>query len=99
MATRMQICMLLFTYNIILFSKSPADIQYCLINYILLAANGIFLSIQIKPKQCTMVFKVENRRDNMVFHYNKRILENVSCFTYLGVTFTSNGKFFQTQKS
>ena len=50
-------------------------------------------------KTKVVVFKSGNRRSNVELYFDNILLEQVTSFTYLGVTLSSNGKFFQTQKS
>lgn len=45
------------------------------------------------------VFKSGNRHENVVLRYAGSQLTNVKPFTYLGLTLSSNGKFYQAQKS
>ena len=46
-----------------------------------------------------MVFKSGNRRENLNLQYDGSPLETVNTFTYLGMTASSNGKFYQAQKA
>lgn len=50
-------------------------------------------------KTKVVVFKSGNRRSNVELYFDNIRLEQVTSFTYLGVTLASNGNFFQTQKS
>ena len=50
-------------------------------------------------KTVVMIFKKGTRTENVELYYDNEILKNVSNFTYLGVTLSFNGKFYQTQKS
>ena len=50
-------------------------------------------------KTVVMVFKVGPRQEKVQFYYNGVRLNNVSKFSYLGVTSACNGSFYQAQKS
>ena len=50
-------------------------------------------------KIVAMTFKQGTRPDTLEFCYNNEKLKNVNKFTYLGVTLSSNDKFYQVQKS
>ena len=50
-------------------------------------------------KTVVMVFKLGNRAENIDMYYNGKLLNVVAKFTYLGVTISSNGSFYQAQKS
>ena len=49
-------------------------------------------------KTVAMTFKQGTRPDKLEFYYDDKKLKNVNKFTYLGVTLSSNGKFYQVQK-
>lgn len=46
-----------------------------------------------------MVFKSGNRNENVEVYYNNELLNVVKSFTYLGVSLSSNGNFYQAQKA
>ena len=50
-------------------------------------------------KTVVMVFKQGNRVENIDMFYSGKRLNVVAKFTYLGVTISSNGSFYQAQKS
>ena len=57
---------------------------------------GISVNVE---KTVVMIFKTGPRQENIQFYYNGKRLNNVSKFSYLGVTLSSNGSFYQAQKS
>jgi hypothetical protein len=63
--------------------------QYC-------AKWGIMVNTN---KTVVMLFKNGNRNGNFDVFYSNEKLNIVKSFTYLGVTLSSNGKFYQTQKA
>lgn len=92
-----QIFMLLFADDTVIFSYSKEGLQILLNNlHDYCTKWGISVNID---KTVVMVFKSGNRPINVDLFYGNDILKNVSSFTYLGVTLTTNGKFYQTQKA
>ena len=92
-----QIFMLLFADDTVIFSYSKEGLQILLNNlHDYCTEWGISVNID---KTVVMVFKSGNRPTSVDLFYGNDILKNVSSFTYLGVTLTANGKFYQTQKA
>lgn len=93
----LQIFLLLFADDTVIFSYTKEGLQvllnklqdYC-------SKWGIVVNTD---KTVVMVFKKGTRIENVELYYDNELLENVSKFTYLGVTLSFNGKFFQAQKS
>ena len=50
-------------------------------------------------KTVVMVFKKGHHPKNVSLYYNNEILKNVTRFSYLGVKLSSNGSFYQTQRT
>ena len=93
-----QIFMLLFADDTVIFSYSKESLQILLTNlHDYCIKWGISVNID---KAVVMVFKSTNIPTSVDLFYGNDILKkNVSSFTYLGVTLTANGKFYQTQKA
>ena len=91
-----QMFLLLFADDTVLFSYSKEGLQdmlnklgeYC-------KDWGIHVNIN---KTVVMVFKKGNRPENIEIKYENTNLTVVTKFTYLGVTLSSNGSFYQAQK-
>ena len=95
--TQIQIYMLLFADDTVLFAESQKDMQ-TLLDMLHQYCCKWNISVNI-DKTKTMVFKSGNRHENVVLRYAGSLLTNVKSFTYLGLTLSSNGKFYQAQKS
>ena len=93
----LQIFLLLFADDTALFSSSQEGLQI-LLNKLPVYCNtwGIHMNVD---KTVAMTFKQGTRPDTLEFYYNNEKLKNVNKFTYLGVTLSSSGKFYQAQKS
>ena len=92
----MQIFRLLLADDTVIFSYSKEGLHILLNNlHDYCTKWGISVSID---KTVVMVFKSGNRPTSIDLFYGNKLLTNVS-FTYLGVTLTANGKFYQTQKA
>ena len=93
----LKIFILLFADDTVLISYTPHGLQnlidqlqaYC-------TKRGITVNTD---KTVVMVFKQGNRVENTDMYYNGKHLNVVAKFTYLGVTISSNGSFYQAQKS
>ena len=59
---------------------------------------GISVNILV-DKTVVMIFKKGKRPENIELFYDNCKLNIVTKFTYLGVTLSSNGCYYQTQKS
>lgn len=92
----LQVFLLLFADDTVLFSYSAQGLQlllnklhdYC-------TKWGIHVNTD---KTVVMLCKNNNVNDNTDIFYNNEKLHIVKKFTYLGVTLSSNGKYYQTQK-
>ena len=93
----MQIFLLLFADDTALFSHSPEGLQM-LLNKLHAYCSKWGIEVNV-DKTVTMTFKQGARPNASEFYYNDEKLKNVNKFTYLGVTLSSNGKFYQAQKS
>ena len=92
------IYMLLYADEIILFGNSPEDLQKSLT--ILEEYCSKWKLTVNTNKTKIMVFRKGGRLPNdLDFKYNNVSIEIVSKFCYLGVTFTSGGSSFETQKT
>lgn len=90
--TQIQIYMLLFADDTVLFAESQKDMQ-ALLDKLYQYCCKWYISVNI-DKTKTMVFKSGNRHENVVLRYAGSLLTNVKSFTYLGLTLSSNGKFY-----
>ena len=95
---RLNIYLLMYADDIILFGKTPYELQgalkiledYC---------NRWKLRVST-AKTKIMVFRKGGRLpDNIQFLYNNSPIEKVKQFRYLGVVFTTGGSSFETQKT
>lgn len=93
----LQIFLLLFADDTVLFSYTKEGLQI-LVDKLRDYCNkwGIYVNTE---KTVVMVFKRGTRPDSVDVYYGNEKLNNVTKFTYLGVTLSFNGKFFQAQKS
>ena len=89
-----QMFMLLFADDTVLFADTLEELQILMHEY----CCKWNISVNI-TKTKSMVFKSGNRRDNLNVRYDGSPLETVNTFTYLGMTFSSNGTFYQAQKA
>ena len=93
----LQIFLLLFADDTVIFSYTKEGLQILLNKlYEYCSKWGIVVNTD---KTVVMIFKKGTRTENVELYYDNEILKNVSNFTYLGVTLSFNGKFYQTQKS
>ena len=92
-----RIFLLLFADDTVLFSYTQDGLQ-CLINKLHDYCTKWGISVNI-DKTVVMVFKKGNRPENLTIKYNNFVLKQVQKFNYLGITLTSNGSFYQTQKA
>ena len=91
-----QMFILLFADDAVIFSRSKTGLQI-LLNKMCSYCNEWGITVNT-DKTVVMVFKRGTRPEIAELYYDKNLLKNVSKFTYLGVTVSFNGKFFQTQK-
>ena len=94
----LQLLLLLFADDTVLFCYSKEGLQFQLNQLYTYCYNwGIPVNT---AKTVVMVFKKHNRRtENVELMYDNQVLKVVKCFTCLGVIFSSNSNFHQTQKS
>lgn len=91
-----QLFLLLFADDTLLLSETKEGLQSLLDK---LHIYCIKWNVTVNTdKSKVMVFKNGTRLENIDFYYNNIKLEMVKKFTYLGVTLSSNGKFYQSQK-
>ena len=88
---------LLFADDTVVFSESQEGLQ-SLLNRINVYCNKWGITVNT-DKTVVMVFKNGTHFQEAEVYYDDHRLKTVSKFTYLGVTVSFNGKFFQTQKS
>ena len=93
----LKIFILLFADDIVLLSYNPEGLQ-SLLNQLHSYCVKWGISVNVE-KTVVMIFKTGPRQENLQFYYNGKRLNNVSKFSYLGVTLSSNGSFYQAQKS
>ena len=93
----LQIFLLLFADDTVLFSYSKEGLQN-LVNQMYKYCNDWGIAVNTN-KTVVMVCTNGNRKANIDILYNNIKLEVVNKFTYLGVTLSSNGCFYQAQKS
>ena len=91
-----QMFMLLFADDTVLFADTLEELQMLMDNLHEYCCKWN-ISVNI-TKTKSMVFKSGNRRENLNLKYDRSPLETVNTFTYLGMTLSSNGKFYQAQK-
>lgn len=93
----LKLFVLLFADDTVLFSYTKEGLQLLLNNLHSYCRKwGVTVNID---KTVIMICKKGNRQENVDFFYNNNKLKNVNKFTYLGVTLSSNGSFYQSQKS
>ena len=92
-----QMFMLFFTDDTVLFANTLEELQILMdnLNEYCYKWN---ISVNIR-KTKSMVFKSGNRRENLNLQYDGSRLETVNTVTCLGPELSSNGKFYQAQKS
>lgn len=93
----LQIYLLLFADDTALFSYSEQGLQI-LLNKLYNYCRKWGIEVN-SDKTVVMVFRQGNRPSNISLKYDNKILKQVKTFTYLGVTLSSNGSFYQAQKS
>ena len=93
----LKIFVLLFADDTALISYTPHGLQK-LIDQLQAYCTKWGITVNT-DKTVVMVFKQGNRVENIDMYYNGKRLHVVAKFTYLGVTLSSNGSFYQAQKS
>jgi len=93
----LQIYLLLFADDTVLFSYSKAGLQI-LLNKLYRYCHNWGITVNTDKTVC-MVFKKGNRVENFEMFYNVTKLKVVETFTYLGLTLSSNGNFYKAQKN
>ena len=77
--------------DLILLSDSQTGLQNCL-NKLSDFCKKWHLSVNTLKTKC-MVFRKRKQNNLCTFHFNNSYIEMVEEYVYLGITFTSNGKF------
>ena len=85
--------MLLYADDIVLFSKSPSELQKMLNN---LHNYSQAWDLTVNTDKNTMIFE-RGRPTTFEFRYGNTTLQAVDNFKYLGVTFYKNGNWNRTQ--
>ncbi|MCG8046600.1 MAG: reverse transcriptase family protein, partial [Candidatus Thiodiazotropha endolucinida] len=93
----LQIFLLMFADNTVLFSYTPQGLQ-SLLDKLHIYCLKWNITVNIR-KTVVLTFKKGSRIENVDIYYNNERLQNVGKFTYLGVTLSANGKVYQAQKS
>lgn len=92
----LQIFLLLFADDTALFSYSKDGLQH-LLNQLHVYCDKWNITVNI-DKTVVMTFKNGKKVTDLDIKYNGCLLKNVDTFSYLGVTLSSTGSFYQTQK-
>ncbi len=87
---------MLFADDTALFSESATGLQ-CLLDGLQTYCNRWGITVN-KSKTKVVIFQGGNRNTNVQLYYANDPIETVKHFTYLGITLTSNGKFYLAQK-
>ena len=87
--------MLLYADDVVLFAKSPEALQQML-NNLHTYSNNWGLSVNT-DKTKTLIFE-KGRKSFRQFYYGETLNESVESFKYLGITFFKNGNWNRTQK-
>ena len=93
----MQIFLLLFADDTVLFSYSVNGL-HILLNKLHEYCKAWNITVNAS-KTVAMVCKLGARMDKVDLFYDNKKLDTVKQFTYLGVTMSSNGNFYQSQKA
>ncbi|MCG8046921.1 MAG: reverse transcriptase family protein [Candidatus Thiodiazotropha taylori] len=95
---RLNLYLLLYADDIVLFGKTPEDLQNAL-KILEDYCTRWKLTVNTK-KTKIMVFRKGGRlQNNLNFYYKGSQIDIVNKFCYLGVVFTSGGSSFETQKT
>ena len=93
-----QIIFLLYADDIVIFGKTPEELQKSL-SILEEYCSRWKLTVNTN-KTKILVFRRGGRLPaNLEFKYNGNLIEIVNKFSYLGITFTSGGSSFETQKT
>ena len=92
------LCILLYADDIILFGKTPEDLQYALA---VLEEYCMRSKLTVNTDKTKIVIFRKGGRlpNNLNFNYKNVSIEMVNNFCYLGVVFTSGVSGFETQKT
>jgi len=93
----LQIYIVLFADDTVLFSYTKPGLQI-LLHKLHTYCNEWGITVNTDKTVC-MVFRKCNRVEQFDMFYNNTRLTVVQKFTYLGVTLSSNGLFYQAQKA
>ena len=91
----LNIFMLLFADDAVLFSKSHQSLQLMLNK---LKEYSSYWKLNVNTQKTKVMIFEKGRTTNLRFYYDNQELEIVDSFKYLGVTFYKNGHWFRTQK-
>ena len=91
----LNIFMLLFADDAVLFSKSHQSLQLMLNK---LKEYSSYWKLNVNTQKTKIMIFEKGRTTNLRFYYDNQELEIVHSFKYLGVTFYKNGHWFRTQK-
>ena len=83
---------LLFADDLVLFSDTVIGLQRKL-NKLAEYCEKWGLSINDSKTKCMIVTSGKSKGNEVLFHVNNEILENVCTFKYLGIIMNQNGKF------
>ena len=91
----MNVFLLLFADDAVLFSTSPDGLQLMLDK---LQEYSNLWNLRVNTEKTKIMIFERGRSNNFRFYYNEQHLEIVESFKYLGVTFYKNGNWHRTQK-
>ena len=89
------IFLLLFADDAVLFSKSPESLQSMLDK---LQEYSSFWNLNVNKEKTKIMIFEKGKTASKRFYYDNYELELVDSFKYLGVMFYKNGNFYRTQK-
>ena len=91
----MNVFLLLFADDAVLFSTSPDGLQLMLDK---LQEYSNLWNLRVNTEKTKIMIFERGRSNNFRFYYNEQHLKIVESFKYLGVTFYKNGNWHRTQK-
>ena len=93
-----KLLLLLYAYDIVLFGKTPEELQKSL-NILEKYCDRWKLTVNTAKTKILVFRKGGRLSSNLQFTYIGNNIEIVSKFCYLGIVFTSGGSSFETQKT
>lgn len=87
--------MLLYADDVVLFSKSPDALQHTLDK---LHSYGSSWDLLVNTEKTKIMIFETGRKTQKSFHFDDTVLELVDSFKYLGMTFYKNGNWNRSQK-